>query len=153
VHLTRGPGGGCAPSPGSNGSADPLASPSCDAAASAGTWRPKPPAVHMALGGSRRAPRLPLLCQMPSSVHLAWPPSRHRDMHNLPNRRIRIRMYGGVGGEESRDSPLSRSQSHDPKPGSEPHRDNPRSEPSQANPRRSNEQYNLSLAENLLTML
>src|SRR6266852_2147154 len=27
---------------------------------------------------------------------------------NLSNRRIRTRMYGGVGGEESRDSPLSR---------------------------------------------
>jgi hypothetical protein len=29
---------------------------------------------------------------------------------NLANRRIRTRMYGGVGGEESRDSPLSRSR-------------------------------------------
>jgi hypothetical protein len=29
---------------------------------------------------------------------------------NLSNRRIRTRTYGGVGGEESRDSPLSRSQ-------------------------------------------
>src|ERR1700694_673489 len=28
---------------------------------------------------------------------------------NPSNRRIRTRMYGGVGGEESRDSPLSRS--------------------------------------------
>src|ERR1700680_2799948 len=28
---------------------------------------------------------------------------------NLSNRRIRTRTYGGVGGEESRDSPLSRS--------------------------------------------
>src|SRR5713226_4603020 len=28
---------------------------------------------------------------------------------NLSNRRIRTRMYGGVGGEESRGSPLSRS--------------------------------------------
>jgi hypothetical protein len=27
---------------------------------------------------------------------------------NPPNRRIRSRMYGGVGGAESRDSPLSR---------------------------------------------
>jgi hypothetical protein len=30
-------------------------------------------------------------------------------MLNLSNRRIRTRTYGGVGGEESRDSPLSRS--------------------------------------------
>jgi len=29
---------------------------------------------------------------------------------NPPNRRIRTRTYGGVGGEESRDSPLSRSR-------------------------------------------
>src|SRR5262249_19445860 len=33
------------------------------------------------------------------------------DLPNSPNRRIRTRTYGGVGGEESRDSPLSRSQS------------------------------------------
>ncbi|MGZ3573530.1 MAG: group II intron maturase-specific domain-containing protein [Gemmatimonadaceae bacterium] len=36
---------------------DPLALPSCDAAASAGIWRRKPPAAHMALGGSQTAPR------------------------------------------------------------------------------------------------
>jgi len=29
-------------------------------------------------------------------------------MHNPANRRIRTRMYGGVGGEEPRGSPLSR---------------------------------------------
>jgi len=29
-------------------------------------------------------------------------------MHNQPNRRIRTRMSGGVGGEEPRGSPLSR---------------------------------------------
>jgi hypothetical protein len=29
-------------------------------------------------------------------------------MLNPPNRRIRFRMYGGVGGAESQDSPLSR---------------------------------------------
>src|SRR5882724_775316 len=34
---------------------------------------------------------------------------------NLSNRRIRTRTYGGVGGEESRDSPLSRSQARAPK--------------------------------------
>ncbi|MET3335842.1 RNA-directed DNA polymerase [Bradyrhizobium japonicum] len=51
-----------APLPGSNGSMDPLALPSCDAAASAGIWRRKPPAAHVALGGSRTAPRSPLLC-------------------------------------------------------------------------------------------
>src|SRR5947209_4313405 len=78
VHLTSGPGGGCAPSPGSSGSTDRLASPSCDAAASAGTWRQKPPEAHVAPGGSRIAPRLLSLCQIPSSVHSAWLLSRRR---------------------------------------------------------------------------
>src|SRR5215831_14934009 len=45
------------PSPGSSGSAGAPASLSCGAAASAGTWRHKPPAAHMAPGGSRTAPR------------------------------------------------------------------------------------------------
>jgi hypothetical protein len=40
---------------------------------------------------------------------LAWLPSRCRGLLNPPNRRIRTRTSGGVGGEESRDSPLSRS--------------------------------------------
>src|SRR5438445_6385 len=68
----NGPGGGCAPSPGSNGSVDPLASPNCDAAASAGTWRHKPPAAHVALGGSQAALRSPWQCQSPSLVHSAY---------------------------------------------------------------------------------
>ena len=58
AHLTSGSGGGCAPSPGSSGSADALALPNCDAAASAGIWRLKPPAAHMALGGSATSPAL-----------------------------------------------------------------------------------------------
>ena len=36
----------------------------CNAAASAGTWRRKPPAAHMALGGSETALRL--LSRMPN---------------------------------------------------------------------------------------
>ena len=59
-------------------------------------------------GGSRTAPRSPLLCQTPSSVRSAWLPSRHQDPHNPPNRRIRTRTSGGVGGAEPRGSPLSR---------------------------------------------
>src|SRR5262245_47987481 len=57
AHLMNGPGDGSAPSPGSSGSAGAPASLSCGAAASAGTWRHKPPAAHMAPGGSRTAPR------------------------------------------------------------------------------------------------
>src|SRR5262249_52465473 len=45
---------------------------------------------------------------MPPSVHSAWLPSRHHAPHNPSNRRIRTRMSGGVGGEASRDAPLSR---------------------------------------------
>src|SRR5271165_5065107 len=36
-------------------------------------------------------------------------------MLNPPNRRIRTRTYGGVGGEEPRGSPLSRSTSNSPR--------------------------------------
>ena len=61
----------CAPSPGSNGNAGLPALPSCDAAASAGTWRRKAPAAHMALGGSASAPRSPSPYPMPSSPRSA----------------------------------------------------------------------------------
>jgi Group II intron, maturase-specific domain len=98
----------CAPSPGNNGSAVTLALPSCDAAASAGIWRHKPPVARMALGGSQTAPRSPSPCQSRSSDHSAWLPSRACGAHNPPNRRIRTRMSGGVGGAEPRGTPLSR---------------------------------------------
>src|SRR5262245_29924045 len=107
----NGSGGGCAPSPGSSGSADELASQSCDAAASAGTWRHKPPAAHVAPGGSRTAPHSPLLCQIASSVRSASLLSRQRGPLNPPNRRIRTRTSGGVGGVASQDAPLSRLES------------------------------------------
>jgi hypothetical protein len=99
---------GCAPSPGSNGSVDALASPNCDAAASAGTWRLKPPAAHMAPGGWQRAPRSTWPCQSCSSAHSVWLPSRPHSLHNPPNRRIRTRTSGGVGGVQPRGCPLSR---------------------------------------------
>jgi RNA-directed DNA polymerase len=35
------------------------------------------------------------------SLGLAWLPSRHSDVHNPPNRRIRTRTSSGVGGAES----------------------------------------------------
>jgi RNA-directed DNA polymerase len=66
--LMRGPGGGCAPSPGSNGDVDAPVTQSCDAAASAGTWRHVAPAAHMAPGGSATVLRSPSPCQMPSST-------------------------------------------------------------------------------------
>jgi hypothetical protein len=45
---------------------------------------------------------------MPSSEASASPPSMPSEPSNLANRRIRTRMYGGVGGVEPRGSPLSR---------------------------------------------
>src|SRR5262249_15268926 len=105
----NGSGGGCPPSPGSNGSRDGLGLPGCDAAASAGTWRHKLPVARMAPGGSRTALRLTLLYPLAPCGPLAWLPSRCRGLLNPPNRRIRTRTSGGVGGEESRDFPLSRS--------------------------------------------
>ena len=73
-----------------------------------GTWRHKLPAARMAPGGSRTALRLTLLYPLAPCGPLAWLPSRCRGLLNPPNRRIRTRTSGGVGGEESRDSPLSR---------------------------------------------
>jgi RNA-directed DNA polymerase len=40
--------------------------------------------------------------------HSAWLPSQPGTPHNPPNRRIRTRTSGGVGGAKSRDFPLSR---------------------------------------------
>ncbi|MGY4465132.1 RNA-directed DNA polymerase [Bradyrhizobium sp. LB9.1b] len=59
-------------------------------------------------GPWRRALRLTLPCKLSSSGHSAWLPSRLRDPHNPPNRRIRTRTYGGVGGATPRGVPLSR---------------------------------------------
>src|SRR5215468_2893882 len=50
-----------------------LALPSCDAAASAGTWRHKLPAARMAPGGSRTALRLTSLYPLAPWGPLAWP--------------------------------------------------------------------------------
>ena len=70
----------------------------CDAAASAGIWRRKPPAARTALGGSATAPRSPSPCRTPSSPRSASLPSWRTRPLNPPNRRIRTRTYGGVGG-------------------------------------------------------
>ena len=97
------------PSSGSNGNAGGPALRSCAAAASAGIWRLKPPAAHTALGGSATAPRSPSL--LPNAFFANARPSfpRARSMPlNQPNRRVRTRTHGGVGGEEPRGSPLSR---------------------------------------------
>jgi RNA-directed DNA polymerase len=43
----------------------------CDVAASAGTWRHRPPEALMAHGGSATAQRSPSRCQTPTSDHSA----------------------------------------------------------------------------------
>src|SRR5215475_11086297 len=78
----NGLGDGCAPSPGSSGSGGVLALLSCDAAASAGTWRRKLPVAHVALGGSAIVPPSTLLSQLPTSGPSACLPSAPSRPHN-----------------------------------------------------------------------
>src|ERR1019366_2624247 len=85
VGLTNGSGDGCAPSPGNSGSAEIHGLQSCDAAASAGNWRHKPLAAHMARGGSAIAPLPKLPCQTASSHHSAYVPSQIPLPHNPVN--------------------------------------------------------------------
>ena len=104
-----GSGAGFAPSSGSNGSAEEPASRSCAAGAWLMIWRRKPPAALTALGGSATAPRSPSRFQTTTSAEpSASLPSPALQPHNRPNRRVRTRTHGGVGGEEPRGSPLSR---------------------------------------------
>ena len=64
------------PSPGSSGRMDTLASRNCDAGASAGTWRRKPPAALMARGGSATAQRSPSALPNAFFSRSAWLPRR-----------------------------------------------------------------------------
>ncbi|WP_247822224.1 group II intron maturase-specific domain-containing protein [Bradyrhizobium sp. 187] len=57
-------------------------------------------------GPWRRALRLTLPCKLSSSGDSAWLPSRPRDPHNPPNRRIRTPTYSGVGGATPRGVPF-----------------------------------------------
>ena len=70
-------------------------------------------------GANRRQPTWPLAAQQQPRAHHCSAKRLlrltrlgfrrgHRDPHNPPNRRIRTRTSGGVGGEEPRGSPLSR---------------------------------------------
>src|ERR1700756_2149852 len=82
-------------------------------ASSIQSLRRKLPAARMAPGGSRTALRLTSLYPLAPWGPLAWLPSRCRGLLNPPNRRIRTRTSGGVGGEEPRAPPLSRSSRPD----------------------------------------
>ena len=109
ARSTSGSGAGFDPSRGSNGNAGEPALRSCVAEAWASTWRRKPPAALTAPGGSATAPRSPLRSRTTSSARpSASLPSRPPRPHNQPNRRVRTRTHGGVGGEGPRGSPLSR---------------------------------------------
>ena len=68
-----------------------------------------PPMVLCSAASGDLAPRSPCRSRstMPTSMASIFPVYAFGEL-NLPNRRIRFRMYGGVGGAESRDSPLSR---------------------------------------------
>ena len=87
--------------------ADGTGSRSCDAAASAGSGgadrrqRTRPLADRRQPGAQHRPVQRPLRRARPAF------PGPNRPL-NPPNRRIRTRMHGGVGGEEPRGSPLSR---------------------------------------------
>ena len=58
-------------------------------------------------GAVMQGPKRPRRCSPPNPG--GHPSCGNRCLLNPPNRRIRTRMYGGVGGEEPRGSPLSRS--------------------------------------------
>ena len=61
-------------------------------------------------GAVMQGPKRPRRCSPPNPG--GHPSCGNRCLLNPPNRRIRTRMYGGVGGEEPRGSPLSRSVAH-----------------------------------------
>src|SRR6267142_556294 len=67
ANLTNGPDEGCVPWSGCNGNEGLLVMPNCDAAASAGIRRRKPPVAHVVLGGSATVPHLPWLYRTPHS--------------------------------------------------------------------------------------
>jgi hypothetical protein len=93
----------------SNGGVDAPALLSYGAAASAGTWRRKPPAAPMALGGSVTAPPSPSRFRRPSSFRSTSRPSRPSVLLNVR----RTAVYGPVctvvwEGRSREASPLSR---------------------------------------------
>jgi hypothetical protein len=103
--LTSGLGGGCVPSPGSSGSVGRTRCARLRRRGRPGPGGAKPPAAHMALGGSVIAPRAH---HRPAERFLRL--ARPRDLgarapRLVPNRRMGTRTYGGVGGAAPRGSP------------------------------------------------
>jgi len=88
---------GCEPSNSNTGSMGERSSGSCEPGAFRNDW-PRRPLPALAAGGGRLA-RQPSTspCPTPTSTALDYPGLR-RNL-NLPNRRMRTRMSGGVGGE------------------------------------------------------
>jgi len=75
--------------------------PNCDAAASAGIRRRKPPVAHVVLGGSATVPHLPWLYRTPHSNRSVLQLLRYQASLIYRTAVYGTRMYGGVGGEES----------------------------------------------------
>ena len=105
ARWTSGPGGGCVPSPGSNGSADARALLSCASRGVGRHWRRKPPAARTALGGSATARARSIALPNAFLDSLGLPSLVPTRPHNPPNRRVRTRMHGGVGGAKPEASP------------------------------------------------
>jgi hypothetical protein len=106
ANSTGAPGDGCAPSPGSNGNAGPPALPSCDAAASPGTWRQRPPPAHMAPGAEQQ-PRAHH-CAPKRLLHLARSGDPRRNKGALIHRTAVYRPARTVAweGEGARPTPI-----------------------------------------------
>jgi hypothetical protein len=71
------------------------------------TWLHRQQEVHTARGESVAVQRSVMPCQMPASPRWDYQNSPFAATLNQPNRRVRTRTHGGVGGVEPRDSPLS----------------------------------------------
>ena len=71
-------------------------------------WPRKRRVARTVLGACRIAPRSPWPYRMPTSPSWVCQTFMFDNRENRSNRRIRTRMYGGVGGVEPRGFPLSR---------------------------------------------
>ena len=72
------------------------------------TWLHRQQEVHTARGESAVVQHSALPCPMPTLLRWDYQNSPFVATLNQPNRRVRTRTHGGVGGAEPRGSPLSR---------------------------------------------
>jgi hypothetical protein len=76
--------------------------------ASEATWQHRQPEAHTDRGGSAAVQHSAMPCLTPTLRRWDYPNSPFEATLNQPNRRVRTRTHGGVGGAEPRGSPLSR---------------------------------------------